>query len=57
MKALRRILKLLRPHLGWVVTAAVFMVGVALATVVMLFLIGPILETALGSSLPIPAPT
>jgi subfamily B ATP-binding cassette protein MsbA len=55
VKALRRILKLLRPHLMWVVTAAVFMVGVALATVVMLFLIGPILETALGSSLPIPA--
>ncbi|HVN76709.1 MAG TPA: ABC transporter transmembrane domain-containing protein [Thermoanaerobaculaceae bacterium] len=54
MKALRRILKLLRPHLAWVVSAVVFMVGVAVATVVMLFLIGPILESALGSSLPIP---
>ncbi len=54
MKALRRILRLLRPHLGWVIAAVVFMIGVAVATVAMLFLIGPILEAALGSALPIP---
>jgi ATP-binding cassette, subfamily B, bacterial MsbA len=54
VKTLRRLLKLLGPHSGWVVSAAVFMVGVALATVVMLFLIGPIFETALGSPLAIP---
>ncbi len=50
MNALRRILKMLRPHFAWVLAAAVAMVGVALATVFMVFLIGPIFDTVLGSA-------
>jgi subfamily B ATP-binding cassette protein MsbA len=54
MSALRRILKMLRPHSAWVVAAALAMAGVALATVFMVFLIGPIFDTVLGARLPIP---
>jgi ATP-binding cassette, subfamily B, bacterial MsbA len=54
MSALRRILKMLRPHSAWVVAAALSMAGVALATVFMVFLIGPIFDTVLGAQVPIP---
>ncbi len=54
MSALRRILKMLRPHSAWVVAAAFAMAGVALATVFMVFLIGPIFDTVLGAQVPIP---
>ncbi len=54
MSALRRILKMLRPHSAWVVAAALAMAGVAIATVFMVFLIGPIFDTVLGAQLPIP---
>ncbi len=57
MSALRRILKMLRPHSAWVVAAAVAMAGVALATVFMVFLIGPIFDTVLGAQVPIPGLT
>ena len=54
MSALRRILKMLRPHSAWVMAAALAMAGVAVATVFMVFLIGPIFDTVLGAQLPIP---
>ncbi|HQU34910.1 MAG: hypothetical protein B7Z68_04335 [Acidobacteria bacterium 21-70-11] len=57
MSALRRILKMLRPHSAWVVAAALAMAGVALATVFMVFLIGPIFDTVLGAQVPLPGLT
>ena len=54
MSALRRILKMLRPHSAWVMAAALAMAGVAVATVFMVFLIGPIFDTVLGAQLPLP---
>ena len=57
MSALRRIVKMLRPHSGWVVGAALAMTGVALATVFMVFLIGPMFDTVLGASIPLPGLT
>jgi subfamily B ATP-binding cassette protein MsbA len=44
MKAFRRLLKYLKPHLGWALAAVAGMIGVAVASVFMVFLLSPILD-------------
>lgn len=48
MRAVRRLLHFLRPHAVWAVVAVAGMVGVALATVALVFLLGPIFDEVLG---------
>jgi subfamily B ATP-binding cassette protein MsbA len=44
MRALRRLLAFLRPHLGWAIAAVAGMIGVAVASVFMVFMLSPILD-------------
>jgi subfamily B ATP-binding cassette protein MsbA len=44
MRALRRVLKYLRPHLAWALASVAGMIGVAAASVFMVFLLSPILD-------------
>ena len=48
MRALRRLLKFLRPHMVWALTAIAGMIGVAVASVFMVFLLSPLLDEVLG---------
>jgi subfamily B ATP-binding cassette protein MsbA len=48
MRALRRLLKYLRPHLAWALAAVAGMIGVAIASVFMVFLLSPLLDDVLG---------
>jgi subfamily B ATP-binding cassette protein MsbA len=54
MRALRRLLGYLRPHLGWLAGAVVAMVGVALAVVVLISLIQPVFDEVLGGQVRVP---
>ena len=54
MRALRRLLAYLRPHLGWLAGAVVAMVGVALAVVVLISLIQPVFDEVLGGQVRVP---
>jgi subfamily B ATP-binding cassette protein MsbA len=48
MKAFRRLLKYVRPHIGWALAAVAGMIGVAIASVFMVFLLSPLLDDVLG---------
>jgi subfamily B ATP-binding cassette protein MsbA len=48
MKAFRRLLKYVKPHLGWALAAVAGMIGVAIASVFMVFLLSPLLDDVLG---------
>jgi subfamily B ATP-binding cassette protein MsbA len=54
MRALRRLLRYLRPHLGWLGLAVTAMVGVALAVVVLIALIQPVFDEVLGGRVEVP---
>jgi subfamily B ATP-binding cassette protein MsbA len=48
MKAFRRLLRYVRPHIGWALAAVAGMIGVAIASVFMVFLLSPLLDDVLG---------
>ena len=48
MRALRRLLKYVRPHMAWILTAVAGMIGAAVASVFMVFLLSPLLDEVLG---------
>lgn len=48
MRALRRLLRYVRPHIGWALAAVAGMIGVAVASVFMVFLLSPLLDDVLG---------
>jgi subfamily B ATP-binding cassette protein MsbA len=48
MKAFRRLLKYVKPHIGWALAAVAGMIGVAIASVFMVFLLSPLLDDVLG---------
>ncbi len=48
MRALRRLLRFLRPHAGWAVASVAGMIGVAAASVFMVFLLSPLLDEVLA---------
>ncbi len=50
MRAVRRLLAYLRPHLGWAVASVAGMIGVAVASVFMVFLLSPILDLLGGKT-------
>jgi ATP-binding cassette, subfamily B, bacterial MsbA len=50
MSAVRRLLKHLRPHIGWAVASVTGMIGVAVASVFMVFLLSPILDLLGGKT-------
>lgn len=50
MRALRRLLKYLRPHLAWALASVAGMIGVAVASVFMVFLLSPILDLLGGKT-------
>jgi subfamily B ATP-binding cassette protein MsbA len=62
VKTLWRLLRYVRPHAGWATVAAAGMVGVAMATVFLLFLIKPVFDEVLvapgeaGSIVSLPVP-
>jgi subfamily B ATP-binding cassette protein MsbA len=56
MRALRRVLKYLRPHLAWGLASVAGMIGVAAASVFMVFLLSPILDL-LGAKPGVPSLT
>ncbi|MCS7182805.1 MAG: ABC transporter ATP-binding protein/permease [Thermoanaerobaculum sp.] len=49
MKVLLRLLRYTRPHIGWAAVAVVGMVGVALATVFLMYLVVPLFDNMLGA--------
>ncbi len=49
MKVLWRLLRYTRPHVGWAAVAVVGMVGVALATVFLMYLVVPLFDNMLGA--------
>lgn len=49
MKTLWRLLRFTRPHAGWAAAAVVGMVGVALATVFLMYLVVPLFDQMLGA--------
>jgi len=49
MRTLFRLLRFLRPHTGWAAVAVLGMVGVALTTVFLVFLIYPVFDQVLGA--------
>ena len=54
MKAFARLLRYMRPHIGWAVAAAAGMIGVAVASVFMVFLMSPLLDDVLGARATVP---
>ncbi len=48
MKAFRRILRYVKPHIAWALAAVAGMIGVAIASVFMVFLLSPLLDDVLG---------
>jgi len=54
MKAFARLLGYMRPHIGWALTAAAGMIGVAVASVFMVFLLSPLLDDVLGARATVP---
>ncbi|HVN32039.1 MAG TPA: ABC transporter transmembrane domain-containing protein [Thermoanaerobaculaceae bacterium] len=57
MKAFRRLLKYARPHLAWALASVAGMIGVAIASVFMVFLLSPLLDEVLSGRGGAVAPT
>ncbi len=54
MRTMRRLLGFLRPHAAWAGAAVLGMVGVALATVFLVFLVTPLLDEVMGGTVALP---
>jgi subfamily B ATP-binding cassette protein MsbA len=48
MRAFRRLLRYVKPHIAWALAAVAGMIGVAIASVFMVFLLSPLLDEVLG---------
>jgi subfamily B ATP-binding cassette protein MsbA len=48
MRAFRRLLKYVRPHIAWALASVAGMIGVAAASVFLVFLLSPVLDDVLG---------
>ena len=48
MRAFRRLLKYVKPHIAWALASVAGMIGVAVASVFLVFLLSPVLDEVLG---------